>query len=756
MTKIEENWTTPHSDIDFIIVGSGAGGSPLAARLAERGFKVLVVEMGPKKPRPLADSLVDPTEVPLLHSESTEDERHSLRYFVKHFKEGEDESEQLRFHNYNPDEHQAVHPEDEEGVFYPRSQGIGGCTIHNAMITICGPSEDWDEIAELTLDSSWRGEQMRAYFERIECCNYDSNGRATLWNKITSFFRSTLDWDSGRHGHSGWLQTTMSDLRLVLKDKKFFKIILDTTKSATRTNTDSLTELLSGTLAQLDPNHWETMRRSAEGLSRIPCSITPNGERSSPRERLLGVNMKHQDFLKLLTEVFVTRIIFDSELAPSENKTQSKIDKKNKESLNATPKAIGVQLLPQKHVYEADPNSDVPENWKQKLINVYCKKEVILCGGTFNTPQLLMLSGIGPEEHLAEHNISVIADLPKVGQNLQDRYEVPITATLVDEFQSLRNVTLNSRQGDPELQEWIESRGLPSGKNIYSTNGGIIGLFKRSEEESRVPDLFMFAVAGYFAGYEVGWSKPGALAPDENDDNPPANGTNSAKRSLTWLILKSRSRNELGTVKLQDKSPFRRPEIRFNVLDPSGGGQKDTAAIASGIQQVEQILQDGQKQGLIESYEFPGIKVDIFDEQLSAEARATELNKWIRNVTWGHHACGTCRMGRSKETSVVDSRFRVHGVKNLRVVDASIFPKIPGYFIVTNIYMASEKAADVISEDHSSSLQTVCHLPEISQYLDQDPVFSSSQRSRARVNYPRELESVESKLIRRRRKECEL
>ena len=76
------------------------------------------------------------------------------------------------------------------------------------------------------------------------------------------------------------------------------------------------------------------------------------------------------------------------------------------------------------------------------------------------------------------------------------------------------------------------------------------------------------------------------------------------------------------------------------------------------------------------------------------------IKEWVLREAWGHHACGTCRMGPDgDEYAVLDSRFRVRGVSGLRVVDASIFPNIPGYFIVTNIYMASEKAADVLIED---------------------------------------------------------
>ena len=194
MSEIRDIWRDPQrTPIDFVIVGSGAGGAPLAARLSERGFQVLVIEMGPKRPRPSPGSVVDPTEVPLLSAESTEDERHALRFFVDHFG-GVEEDRNPRRHRHDPEEHQAAHPEDEEGVFYPRAQGVGGCTIHNAMITICGPSEDWDEIAAATSDPSWAGDKMRTYFERLERCNY---AEPSIWERLLLRNR-TRTWASGR------------------------------------------------------------------------------------------------------------------------------------------------------------------------------------------------------------------------------------------------------------------------------------------------------------------------------------------------------------------------------------------------------------------------------------------------------------------------------------------------------------------------------------------------------------------------------
>src|SRR4051812_14315311 len=99
MAPIPEEWQDPdRTTIDFIVVGAGAGGAPLAARLVERGYTVLVVEMGPEKPPTPAGAVVENTEVPLLHTESTEDERHSLRYFVQHFDHDPDGSLDPKVH----------------------------------------------------------------------------------------------------------------------------------------------------------------------------------------------------------------------------------------------------------------------------------------------------------------------------------------------------------------------------------------------------------------------------------------------------------------------------------------------------------------------------------------------------------------------------------------------------------------------------------------------------------------------------------
>jgi choline dehydrogenase len=737
MTTIPEDWKAPDkTPLDFIIVGAGAGGAPLAARLAERGYTVLVVEMGPKQPPPPAGVNVEPTKVPLLHIESTEDERLSLRYFVQHFDDDPDHSQDPKV--YLPEHARR----DERGIFYPRAQGVGGCTIHNAMITVCGLSEDWDEIAEATEDESWRGERMRPYFQRMEHCHY---ARPSLWSRFIGWLGFGTGWENGRHGFGGWLDTTLPDLRLLKRDRQLLKVVLTAALASLRAGVDRFTDLARAALTgrampSLDPNHWETMRRKEMGVSRLPSAVTLHGERSSPRERLLGV--KHSDSpagkrLHLLTGACVTKVVLaDVPSAPGADEKSARV------------RATGIRYLPREHVYEADPKAKVLEDqsWDQQQITLHCRREVILSGGTFNTPQLLMLSGIGPAEHLCEKGIKPRVDLAGVGRNLQDRYEVPVIATITDRFRSLDGLTLSSAGGD-ELRRWINTPGQPANRRgVYATNGGLLGIFLRSRQEDTGPDLIALALAVNFPGYSVGYSRPEAL-------NPICPGDPSYyRRKLTWLILKARTRHHHGYVRLRSDHPFQRPEINFRSfplapdasLEPINGevpksADQDLEALYEGVDFVKSMLEIGKDKKSIQSYCLPGL--ERFDNN---------LRKWIKHVAWGHHACGTCQIGADDDKlAVLDSRFRVRGTQGLRVVDASVFPRIPGFFIAANIYMIAEKAADVITEDHPLSPKQM--PPDAAKARKCDPVLPSSAMFEARRLYPAEMEAAEADLIASRR-----
>lgn len=735
--EIPADWLGAESPIDFIVVGAGAAGCPLAARLAERGYYVVVIEMGPKNP-PLADNVqADSIRVPLLHAEATEDPRYALQYFVK-----------------QRDDEPGGPPAPE--VFYPRGQGVGGCANHNAMITICGPNEDWDEIAESTGDPSWAAATMRKYFERIEDCTYSQP--KNWWERLTAKWFGQSGWENCRHGTAGWLSTSLPDTHFLKADKAMLKVVLKAATTTMRIGVDQITQWLRFTAtgrvrSAMDPNHWDNIERQRAGVIQIPCAIDRQGQRSSPRDRLLSAQSKCEDRLKILTGVLVTRVEI-------ENKT-----------------AIGVRVIPRAHIYQADPNAqpvsltskesgEVDSSQQPNLgsgpdvesLVIRCRGEVILSAGAFNTPQLLMLSGVGDPELFADaKGVQPIHALRGVGRNLQDRYEVSIQTTLSQPFASLSGVTLTSNPAlavnDPALKQYLQFMQQSSSAartwttpanaspGIYSSNGAMVGLLYRSKREDKVADMFIMALAGQFAGYRVGWSRPEVLIPGLDKLE---SGQAAQHRTVSWLVLKARTKNCAGFVRIKSSDPTERPEINFRSFatcvdkHSSSEGQSDLLAMEEGVQFVEEIVQAGIESGDIAQVQYPG------------RAEQQSLQDWIRQTAWGHHACGTCKLGRGNDdTAVVNSRFQVRGLQNLRIVDASIFPRIPGYFIATNIYMVAEKAADVLTEDHG---RTEEQLKSAGAIVPNPPVLPSRATERQRQIFPSDFEAAEASLIRDRRK----
>jgi choline dehydrogenase len=142
-------------------------------------------------------------------------------------------------------------------------------------------------------------------------------------------------------------------------------------------------------------------------------------------------------------------------------------------------------------------------------------------------------------------------------------------------------------------------------------------------------------------------------------------------------------------VTLRTADPRDPPNVNFRYFEEGNDATgEDLAAVAAGVEYIRRIT---RKIG-------PRVRREVFP---GPDVRTpAEVEEFVRANAWGHHACGSCKMGPATDPlAVVDSRFRVHGTKGLRVVDASVFPAIPGFFIVTPIYMISEKATDVLLAD---------------------------------------------------------
>ena len=624
---------------DYVIVGSGAGGGPLAANLARAGFRVLLLEAG-GDPCSTGEAGQMMYQTPIFHGLSTEYPPCAWGYYVRHYT---DDAQQAK-------DSKVVKVGGEDRIWYPRAGTLGGCTAHNAMITVVPQDDDWNGIAALTGDASWRADNMRGYFERLENCHYvPAPGTIggdvdEVVSTIAGLLQGKEDWRdrTDGHGFQGWLGTSEADPALVLKDSELLRLLLNGVREVL---VEQIGPVKIGIETRLDPNDSRYSDSSPEGLIFTPLAVE-GGKRNGPREYLLRTQKQFPDNLTILQNALATRVLFEGTTA------------------------VGVEFIEQAHLYRADPQA-TDNSAAAPRSQARAKREVVLAAGAFNTPQLLMLSGVGPREQLGKFGIPEVVNLPGVGGNLQDRYEVGVVSCFERDFALINRATFLPPDPDPDsyMQQWLKN-----GTGLYASNGTLIGIIRRSSKELKDPDLYIFGIPGFFRGYYPGYSKLFEWHHNR----------------FTWAILKARTSNT-GRVELKSADPRDMPLINFQYFGDGGrASDPDLEAVVNGVEFVRAMNERLADKGLISSEETPG----------SAYATADQLREFIRNEAWGHHASCTCPIGADgDERAVLDSRFRVRGTKGLRVVDASVFPKIPGYFIVSAIYMISEKAFDVMRED---------------------------------------------------------
>ena len=611
---------TRQVNCEYIVVGSGAGGGPVAANLAEAGHKVLLIEAG-GDPIQLADTrLPDDYNVPAFHAFASENKALKWDFFVRHYANDTQQSQDPKF--------RAEHG----GVLYPRAGTLGGCTAHNAMILVYPHNADWDYIAELTGDSSWKANNMHGYFERLEACRY---------RPVFHWLKKLLGVNPTGHGFGGWLSTERAFPKALLKDQDLKSLLIKSAlEAAEELDRYPLKRILSFLESEGDPNDWRSIRANAVGI-RHPPLATYKCVRVGTRERLLEVAEKHPDKLHIELNALATRVILDNEK-----------------------RAIGIEYLKGERLYRAHGN---PSSATGEPHQVFASREIILCGGAFNTPQLLMLSGIGPRDVLENPriNIPVQVELPGVGRNLQDRYEVSVVNRMKDDWQILAGARFE--KGDPQYQEWSAFH-----TGVYATNGGLFVVIKKSAQAPELPDLFCLGLLARFEGYFPKYSK--LIAKHHN--------------YLSWVVLKAHTSTTAGTVTLRSPDARDTPLVNFHYFNEgSDGWLKDLDAVVDGIQFVRKMTAGVSE--YVDEEELPGKKNRSRDE----------LRQFVKDNAWGHHASCSCAIGPREKNGVVDSKFRVHGTKGLRIVDASVFPKIPGFFIVSSVYMIAEKASDVILAD---------------------------------------------------------
>jgi len=298
--------------------------------------------------------------------------------------------------------------------------------------------------------------------------------------------------------------------------------------------------------------------------------------------------------------------------------------------------------------------------------NLVARREVLLSAGALLSPQLLMLSGIGPAQELRAHGIPVVHDLPGVGRNLHDHVDVVQVwdaPHLTDLFGLSFAGIVNVVKG---IAEWRRQRS-----GMLTTNFAEAGGFIRSAPEEAIPDLQLHFVVGKLV--------------DHGRKTVFGHGY-----SCHVCLLRPRSR---GTLTLRSADPLAAPRIDPNFLADAD----DVQRLVRGFKVMRHILEQPALAG-------------HRGRELAASAGARDdaaIEAFIRgHADTIYHPVGTCRMG-NDPLAVVDSQLRVHGIGNLRVVDASVMPSIVGGNTNAPVIMIGEKAADLVREAAASGRDAV-------------------------------------------------
>lgn len=392
----------------------------------------------------------------------------------------------------------------------------------------------------------------------------------------------------------------------------------------------------AGYKANDDFNNWD---RSQEGFGRFPVSQR-DGARCDSASALLEPAMADSGrVVRVLTGAPVQRVVFDGTTAK------------------------GVQFLAEGFPHVA---------------RLALGGEVLLTGGALHSPQLLMVSGVGPREHLAEHGIPLVADVPAVGQNLQDHpaavvsYQCPAAKKGVSVTSKLRIAGTAISHPWP-LLEWLFSKS-----GVLTSTGCDHGGFVHTSAapaDSPSPDLQMRFLAAR------------AVTADGMGTFVTFKKTTAHPDGFTFQCIAARPESR-GRVLLASADPNEKPVVEGNYLTSKG----DVATIREGLRLARTLASQAAFAEYLGEEVFPG--PDIVTD--------TQLDKYIADsVHTANALVGTCRMGAASDPeAAVDQDMRVKGTQGLRVCDSSVMPKLPGGQTGSSTVMIAERASDLILNGH--------------------------------------------------------
>ncbi|TFK90489.1 GMC oxidoreductase [Polyporus arcularius HHB13444] len=385
------------------------------------------------------------------------------------------------------------------------------------------------------------------------------------------------------------------------------------------------------------------------GVSKVMTYITPQGRRCTAEYAYLTAEVLARPNLKVITNAHVTRILFDKS--------------------GATPRAVGVEFTQK----------------EGETFRVKARKEVVVSAGAVHSPHILMLSGVGPADHLKEHGIPVVADLPGVGSHLMDH--VVIDLNIMDKSKS----GIGHLKGETVLDGLKLMRELftykLTGRGALTTNIAETIAFVRSTDPKLFPpdqypaDHIDDQTSGPGApDIELFFSPMGYLKHGQGKLRP------GHYFSLHGVLLRPTS---TGTIRLKSRNPEDPPEIDPKYLST----QNDVATLVRAARLLTRILHTEPLASMVDPAGAEDAALDHTFHDLDDAAVADAIRR--KAETLYHPAC-TARMAPKEDGGVVDPFLRVHGIPNLRVVDASVFPTIVSGHTAAPVLAVAEKAAELI------------------------------------------------------------